>query len=282
MERMFSHSSINTFKQCPMLFKYKYIDKLIPLADDNKNLSIGKAFHYGIEKQSSEEALKMMDSDEFFMTEENETNKVIVMAMVDAFLEKYPESKTWIHEQTMTYKLLDESTEDDFVLIIDGLEEHEDGYYIIELKTASTINDSYVKKLDFIDQPNRYYYVAERVLGKPILGIKYYVVKKPMLRQKKDETVEQFRARLVERIKEDDSTMKFELFRTKEQIEDCIEDTKYDMRMINATTRYTKNLCNCSLYGTCPYIDLCRGVDNADLLFTRKDDVNVTREQESE
>lgn len=279
---MFSHSRINCFKQCPMLYKYKYIDKLVPLDADNKNLSMGKAFHYGVEKQSSEEALKMMESDTFFMSEETETLKVVVCAMVDAFLQKYPESKTWIHEQTMTYKLLEESTEDDFIMIIDGLEEHEDGYYIIELKTASMVNDAYIKKLDFIDQPNRYYYVAEKLLNKPILGIKYYVVKKPLLRQKQSETIEQYRQRLVDRIMEDDSTFKFELFRRPEEIEECIEDTKYDMRLINATTRYTKNLCGCSSFGTCPYIDLCRGVNDAELLFTRKEDENVTREQESE
>ena len=37
------------------------------------------------------------------------------------------------------------------------------------------------------------------------------------------------------------------------------------------------------MYGTrCPYMDLCRGIKDAELLFDRKEDEDVTGEQESE
>ena len=278
---MYSHSRVNCYKQCPKLFEYKYIQKLVPLGADSKALSMGKAFHVGIENNSSDAALDFMEKDEYFMSQESETDKVVVLAMVDAFLKKFPESKTWEHEVYLTDKLLDSSKEDDFQLYIDGLEKHDDGYYIIELKTASMINDTYINKLEFNDQISRYYYFAEKK-GYKILGIKYYVVKKPLLRLKKDESIEQFRQRLVDRIMEDDSIYYTILTRTPEQILDCIEDTIYDIKAIENTTRYTKNLAACSCYGTCPYISLCMGQEDAILLFDRKEEEDVTSEQESD
>lgn len=275
---MYSHSRINCFKQCPMLFKYKYIDKLVPLGADTKPLSMGKAFHVGIENCSSQAALDYMNNDEYFMSQENENDKVIVLAMVDAFLKRFPEAKTWEHEKYMTGKMIEDN---DFQLYIDGLEKHGDGYYIIELKTASRVDQTYIDKLDFNDQISRYYYMAEQN-GYKILGIKYYVVKKPLLRQKQSESIEQFRQRLVDKIMEEDSIYYTLIERTPEQIDDCIKDTIYDMQTIENTTRFTKNLTACSCYGTCPYIDLCRGVKDAILLFDRKDDdEDVTSEQES-
>lgn len=272
---MYSHSRINCFKQCPMLFKYKYIDKLVPLGADTKPLSMGKAFHVGIENCSSDAALEYMEKDEYFMSQESENDKVIVLAMVDAFLKKFPEAKKWEHEKYLTGKMI---KDDDFQLYIDGLEKHKDGYYIIELKSTSKVDETYINKLDFNDQISRYYYIAEQN-GLKILGIKYYVVKKPLLRQKQNESVEQFRQRLVDRIMEDDSIFYTEIKRTPEQIEDCIKDTIYDMQVIENTTRFTKNLTACSCYGNCPYIDLCRGLKDAILLFDRKEeDEDVTSE----
>ena len=163
--------------------------------------------------------------------------------------------------------------------------------YIVEERTSKdskgnvTYNANvtpYVYKLDFNDQISRYYYMAKKE-GLKIHGIKYYVVKKPLLRQKKNESVEQYRERLVERIMEEDSIFYTEIHRTPEQISECIEDTKYDIEVIKNTTRFTKNLCACSMYGTrCPYMDLCRGIKDAELLFDRKEDEDVTGEQESE
>ena len=276
---MYSHSRINCFKLCPKLYEYKYIEKLVPLGADTKALSMGKAFHTGIEHGSSDAALEFMEKDEYFMSQESENDKIICLAMVDAFLKKFPEAKTWEHEKHLVGSMVDK---DDFQLYLDGLEKDGDGYWIIELKTASKIDETYVDKLDFNDQISRYYYMAKKE-GLKIHGIKYYVVKKPLLRQKKNESVEQYRERLVERIMEEDSIFYTEIHRTPEQISECIEDTKYDIEVIKNTTRFTKNLCACSMYGTrCPYMDLCRGIKDAELLFDRKEDEDVTGEQESE
>ena len=48
----FSHSRVETFKQCPYKFKLQYIDQLETLDDYEANnpLTVGTALHTGIEK----------------------------------------------------------------------------------------------------------------------------------------------------------------------------------------------------------------------------------------
>ena len=158
----------------------------------------------------------------------------------------------------------------DYQGFVDGLEEDDDGYWEHENKTASMVNDVYIKKLDFIDQPTRYWYMLEKVLDKPILGCKYRVVKKPKLRQKQSESVIQYRNRLIERLQEDDNIIEEILKRTPDEITDAIDDMKYDMNTIKGCTRYTKNLTACSMFGQCPFMDLCAGVEDAEYLFKEK------------
>ena len=119
--------------------------------------------------------------------------------------------------------------------------------------------------------------------NKPILGIKYRVLRKPMIRQKKDETVDQFRKRLVEKFTEesDDYLFEFILTRTNEELDECLEDIKSDINQIETATRYTKTLSSCSMYGRCPYMELCMKQENAQLLYIErkeKEEQNVTEE----
>lgn len=275
---MYSHSRINTFKQCAKLYQYKYVDLLQPLEFDSKNLSMGKAFHTGIEFADVNKAIEFIDNDSYFMSQDGEIDKAICIAMVDVFIKKFPECKTWKHEEHLIGTIIDK---DDFQVIIDGVEEHDNGLYLIELKTTSALNDAYLKKLDFNDQILRYWYIAQQYYKKQILGVKYYIVQKPKLRQKMNESVTQFIERLEERLNEDDSIVSLVLDRTQDQVNECIEDTKHDILTLQNCTRFTKNLAGCSLYGACPYIELCRGTEDAELLFNRKDNEDVTGEQES-
>lgn len=269
----YSHSRINCFKQCPMMFKYKYIDKLEPLGT-REALNIGKAFHYGLEKKSSDAALEYMEREELFTDEKAETNKALVLAMIDCYLEKWGNENT-TREIEFRLPLNDHA---ELLGYIDGLIEEDEGYWLEEDKTASIINKDYIDKLQFIDQPTRYLLAAEKLgLNKPILGIKYRVIKKPLIRQKQGESVEQFRKRLVDKYKEeqDDYIFEFTLTRTKEELEECRLDLLQDIETIESTKRFTKSLGGCSMYGRCPYMELCMKEEHADLLYIeRKEEDN--------
>lgn len=268
---MFSHSRINAFKQCPKMYQYKYIDNLEPIGD-SEELNLGKAFHRGIELNSVNELAKELDEDDYFSSEENETNKVIALAMVEAFLKKFPNHNEGKVEHEVHIETNICGEENDFQMYADAIKEVEGGLILREYKTASRIDSVYLDKLEFNDQISRYCYVIEKHYKKPIIGIEYYIAKKPLLRQKQSESLEQYRARLVERLMEDDNIVYVNLHRTKEQIQESFEDMKFDINNINNTHRFTQNLSNCSCYGGCPYLNLCCKKEDAMLLYVKREE----------
>ena len=266
----FSHSRINTFKQCPKLFDYKYNQNLVKIDGDSESLMLGKAFHRGIELGDVNKLEKELDENNDFLTENNETNKVIVLAMVEAFFNKYPHH----NEGDVHHEVKIETTfgNHDFIMFADAIIEEPDGIILREYKTASRIDSTYIDKLKFNDQISRYCLAIEQEYHKPVKRIEYYVAKKPLLRLKQNETLEQFRNRLVEKISEDEESIQyFELTRTREQLDEELSDLIYDMDTISKTTHYTKNLSACSCYGNCPYLELCMKEKDALLLYEVKE-----------
>lgn len=266
----FSHSRINCFKQCPKMFDYKYNQHLFRIDGDSTALILGKAFHRGIELGNVEELEKELDDNNDFLDENAETNKVIVLAMVEAFFNKFPHHNEGNVKHEVEIKT--DFDDNEFIMYADAIVEEPDGLILREYKTASRIDATYIDKLEFNDQISRYCLAIEQELGKKVKKIEYYVAKKPLLRQKNGETLEQFRERLVEKITEDEESIQyFELHRTKEQLEEEKEDLIYDMNVINNTKRYTKNLSACSCYGNCPYLNLCMKEKDAELLYEVKE-----------
>ena len=268
---IFSHSRINCFKQCPKMFDYKYNKHLYRIDGDSTALILGKAFHRGIELGNVEELEKELDNNNDFLDENAETNKVIVLAMVEAFFNKFPH-----HNEGDVRHEVEIKTEfggNEFLMYADAIVDEPDGLILREYKTASRIDATYIDKLEFNDQITRYCLAIEKELGKKVKKIEYYVAKKPLLRLKQNETLEQFRQRLVEKISEDEESIQFfELKRNKEQLDEELDDLIYDMNMINNTKRYTKNLSACSCYGNCPYLNLCMKEKDAELLYEVKEE----------
>lgn len=279
----YSHSKINTYKMCPKMFEYKYIKKLTPLADKSNNLFLGELLHKGVELKSIDKLLEYIDTSNYTPTEESETLITMVLAMVEAYFLKFG-IKEKIHNELYFTLPIDD---DMFEGYIDGLIEEEDGYYLLEIKTASIVDKTYIDKLRFNDQIERYLYgishgeIENFKLDKPILGIKYRIIKKPLIRQKQKESIMEFRNRLIEKLQEEDNIQEIILSRTEEEINEAFEDIKYDINIINYSNRYTKTLSACSTYGRCPYMELCSKEENAELLYIIKEErrnKNVTKE----
>lgn len=270
---MFSHSRITAFKRCPKLYQYKYIDKLHPLASESSKLVLGKIVHKGIELRNNDELMDYIDELNLPISDENETIIVLALAMIDGYFDKFGIKEIKRSEFHFEIELGDEILQG----YIDSIIETEDGYWVEEIKTAAQINKEYVDKLEFDDQISRYAYVLKNnllpdfKLDKPFLGVKYRVLKKPQIRQKVNETIVQFRNRLVDKMSEPGYIEEFIITRTDEQLEDCIQDTIQDIKTIKSVDRYTKTLSACNMYGRCPYMELCQGIDDAILLYNKEE-----------
>ena len=69
----FSYSRVGCFAECPMKYKFRYIDKLktIPEGNADNPLWLGLALHKGIETGSVEAALEEYKSHYNIITDEN-------------------------------------------------------------------------------------------------------------------------------------------------------------------------------------------------------------------
>lgn len=227
---------------------------------------MGSAFHRGIELGDVGKLEQELDNNDNFLNEGDETNKVIVLAMVEAFFNKFPHHNEGDVQHEV--KIETEFGNHPFIMFADAIIDEPDGIVLREYKTASRIDSTYIDKLKFNDQISRYCLAIEKEYHKPVKRIEYYVAKKPLLRLKQNETLEQFRTRLVEKITEDEESIQyFELHRTREQLDEELSDLIYDMDTITKTTHYTKNLSACSCYGNCPYLELCMKEKDAELLY---------------
>ena len=49
MSEIFSHSKLSTFEQCPLKYKFKYIDKIPPVVEETIESHLGKTIHASLE-----------------------------------------------------------------------------------------------------------------------------------------------------------------------------------------------------------------------------------------
>lgn len=268
---IYSHSRTNTFKLCPKQFEYRYIRNLYPLSS-SKGLALGKLLHKGIELKSSNNLNEYVDDIDASYNEETENIISLAMAMTDAYFDKFGINEKIKNELHFLLNLDGYN----FQGYIDGIIEEEHGYWLLEIKTASRVDKEYIDKLKYNDQVSRYYYAIEQdmvddfKLDKPLLGIKYRIIKKPLIRQKASESIVEFRNRLREKLNEDGYIEELILTRNRDEIEDCILDTIEDIKAIEHATRYTKTLSACTTYGRCPYMELCSNEENAELLYIER------------
>lgn len=71
---MYSHSKLSTFEQCPLKFKYKYLDKIVPAIERSIEAHLGSAVHAALEwlyvKVKDENVVPSLDEVIVFYTEE--------------------------------------------------------------------------------------------------------------------------------------------------------------------------------------------------------------------
>lgn len=89
-----------------------------------------------------------------------------------------------------------------FVGKIDGIIKYLGKYWVHEIKTSKMWSDSNVELLPIDPQCLGYMYAAQQYLGIKISGAIYSVTMKSSLRQKKNESIEEFRSRLVKDYKD--------------------------------------------------------------------------------
>ncbi|MHC5215418.1 AAA family ATPase [Enterococcus sp. LJL128] len=188
----YSYSRVSLFNQCPYHFKLRYIDSLaeIPNYEANSPLIIGNALHKGIETNKDTMIKHYYDSYPIITDEiVNEAIKLEgMLPKVNEFLASNFPGCELIHE----YKI----DEPEYVGYVDLIVKCPDGQcLVIDFKYSNNI-DSYRES----EQLHIYKYFLEKA-GFKIKKLGYLFVGKTNIRQKKTESLHQFRVRLMQTVK---------------------------------------------------------------------------------
>lgn len=260
-----SNSGIQTFKACRRLYelKYKYGLEPVQTADALKR---GLQYHDGVENLLKE----WVDYKTGKPTALIEDPKV--RAMVFAFnlyiipklagmKAKPVDTETWFSYETKSGHVI--------VGRVDG---RMTGNSIIEHKTTSSaVDGTYFQRLELDEQIPTY------MLAFNSDHIYYTVCETPTIRQKKNETDEEFFDRCVDWYREDTESKidVIELKKTKEELEKFAEEQDAIVSEIENCKLFYRNPSHCTKWGRmCEYASVCMNYDpNAEYIqFKRRED----------
>ncbi len=209
------YSAVSTFVQCPYKYKLRYIDDIDMLDDYEPTdaLKIGTALHKGIETDT-DTAIKEYFNSYPVISDLHINESIKLEAMIKKVKAVIPdgEHEVFIHdgvfkgtadllvpvENPIVYHDEERSGKEGVVETLSG-----DWYDLYDFKYSNSI-DRYMES----SQLHVYKYYAEKSLGIKIRKLYFVFAEKVMIRQKKTETLEQFRLRLKQTLESAKVTVK--------------------------------------------------------------------------
>jgi hypothetical protein len=209
------YSSISCHKQCPYKYKLQYVDELETIfnQDADNPLTVGTMFHLAIETDLKT-AINWYYS-QYNIIKDEHINKVIKLEILYPKIIKILNELTE-HAENVTHELKWqymnwEGTAD---LLIDDL--------ILDFKYCSPKN---VEKYLQSEQLHIYMYFLNK-LGYEVKKLGFIFIPKTFIRQKKEETIEQFRNRLIIQLKQLDVNLEYVEYNEEKVLDFITTDVK--------------------------------------------------------
>jgi len=225
-----TYSALKTFRNCRRMYDLRYNQQLAPLGRED-SLWLGAAFHDCLERwykrdpnapleQTSADILDFIDRSypDRITDDWQRKNWHLIRAMFLAYIEKYPGENFRVVavEREFRAPIVNPETgcaSRTFIMRgkVDALVEFNGRYFIVEHKTASSINRGYIERLPMDFQVMLYSDYLGQAMNIKFAGVLYNVVGKAKIAQGESETEEAFetrRAKLIEKSKSGKSTAK--------------------------------------------------------------------------
>ena len=247
-------SMIRAYKACPRLYELEYIHKLKP-ERTSEALITGSCYHEYVADILSGGTPSFVG---------------VPGAMASAF-DRFIPWRDWgisSVEQEFSVKLTPY-----FILRgkIDAL--CEDGCVVEHKTTRNALDDMYLERLALDDQVSIYLAAQSLLQGKLVNRVHYTAVQKPTIRQKQNESEEDFFNRICDWY--DDTRVKaFTVVRTASQIEETLDHLQMLASEIRKRKLWYRNPSHCMIID-CPYRSICLDCDPQTLTgFVKKENNN--------
>ena len=210
---LLTYSALNTFRNCPRKYKHRYVDNLRP-REKADSLSFGSIIHNAIEHwyRLVHDANRLWIVLDFIdrnfperATDENQRSSWhLARAMFAGYAARYATEEFTVVEVEKAFE--GEIRNPDTGRVsqtfriagkADAIVQCHDGMYLLEHKTAASIDANYLDKL-WTDTQIALYSHYLRELGYPIVGVIYNVLLKTRLKQRAGESEAEFEVRRAE------------------------------------------------------------------------------------
>lgn len=259
-----SATKIKDFKACRRLYYFKYVEGLTSVVDTIA-LKDGRTYHEKVEE--------IYNTGTF--TPSGDKTDAMAMAYQKYI---YPKFKVDKVEEWFNYPLSDKHT---LIGRYDGIAD--DGFIVEHKTTSNDIDEEYLYDLQWNEQILCY------MLAYNVNTIYYTVCKKPTIRQKQNETTEEYLQRCDEwyDIDTDDKITIIKIVRTNKEIQDFKEHLiklADEMEECEKLGRLYCNPNNCNSYGTrCRYSSICLNYNpNIDYVDFIRDEAKLKEKKENE
>lgn len=243
MIQKLSMSAIQLFKACRRAYQLKYVCGVVPKQVSSEALETGANYHTHIEN----------------MTKTGQVPEIVdkASAMANAYYQyiqpKMPEfePEVWFEKSIGRGKRL--------IGRLDG----KGNNIIVEHKTTSLSTEEYEYNLNVLQNDQLLAYF----MATGIKTVYFTVCRKPNIRQKKDETEEEFAKRCFEWYAEDtDSKINvFRITKTDEEIQKYRKELSNMFALIKSAKKadnFYRNTCHCNTWGKmCEYAPICLNYD---------------------
>ena len=252
----FSYSRVECYANCPYQYKLKYIDKLKTLPDQSPTnaLYLGNAIHKAFETGNADEAIKEYRSNYYMLTDEHINEEIKLVNLIPKALKLLPDAECEV--KVSNY---------DFIGYIDRLvylytdENNIKHYSIMDYKYSNNI-DRYLES----KQLHIYKYYFELTHQNSVVDSLYYVfVPKTSIRQKKSETLHEFRQRLKEQLE----SMEIQIVEV-EYDEDSITQFQECCQYLKTVESFPKN--ETKLCDWCEFKEYCQSNGEIDWMIYKK------------
>jgi hypothetical protein len=291
-----SHSRLNLFLACHEKYRLHYEERLEPVGGIEA-LSLGSAFQKAIELQDPEAGPQALDGYTqvegayflappreplHFHTQEAEdkhrVNQAIVRAAAALYLRKWPAPQGERREFEFLVRLRNPWTGHysrtfDLLGYADGLSDAGDFYALTENKLVGQVSKVMVQRLPLDRQLALLRYGVWRATGRPVNVVHFRWIKKPSIKQRQKETVEEFCDRIGEDYETRPDFYAYEppasyitaadLLRIECELWTWAEQ----LRALRRQRIFDRNTSACSDYGGCKYMAICSGDPDALSLY---------------